>query len=313
MHSTSTYHRRMTLRFAFRALLGAAGVVVLAPQALAQTPIPPATFAPSLMPPTARALGTGGAMRGFATGDSGPQLNPSGISLLRAYSVEGSYLHNSAVHSHDVRISAVDSTSAFNLGGALYCSYHHDSPTDATSQSGYLCGTALSFPILDKVFLGASANYNHFTNDANSTKTGLTFDAGLTVRPVSMLSVGVVGTNLFDKGMPWAPRTLGGGVALLPLPTLILLFDTVWQKVYDGSRDQVLSYMGGGEFSFAGSAAFRFGGGRDGLSKNGYVAGGISLLSSDIGALDVGVHQDVSGNTKTTIVGVSARIFVPSV
>jgi hypothetical protein len=246
------------------------------------------------MPPTARALGTGGAMRGFATGDSGPQLNPSGISLLRAYSVEGSYLHNSAVHSHDVRISAVDSTSAFNLGGALYC-------------------TALSFPILDKVFLGASANYNHFTNDANSTKTGLTFDAGLTVRPVSMLSVGVVGTNLFDKGMPWAPRTLGGGVALLPLPTLILLFDTVWQKVYDGSRDQVLSYMGGGEFSFAGSAAFRFGGGRDGLSKNGYVAGGISLLSSDIGALDVGVHQDVSGNTKTTIVGVSARIFVPSV
>ena len=54
------------------------------------------------------------------------------------------------------------------------------------------------------------------------------------------------------------------------------------------------------------------GGGRDGLSKNGYVAGGISLLSGDIGALDVGLRQDVSGNTKATIVGVSARLFVPS-
>ena len=267
-----------------------------------------------MTPLTVRALGTGGAMRGFATGDNGPQLNPSGISLLRSYSVEGSYLYNSAVHSHDARVSAVDSTSAFNLGGALYCSYHSDSPTDTTNQSGYLCGTALSFPILDKVFLGASANYNHFTNDANTTKTGLTFDAGLTVRPVSIISVGAVGTNLFDKGMPWAPRTLGGGVALLPMPTLILLFDTVWQKVYDeSSRDQAISYMGGGEFSFAGSAAFRFGGGRDGRAKNGYVAGGISLLSSDIGALDLGVRQDVSGQNKTTIFGISARLFVPTI
>jgi hypothetical protein len=70
--------------------------------------------------------------------------------------------------------------------------------------------------------------------------------------------------------------------------------------------------MGGGEFSFGGSAAFRLGGGRDGLSKNGYIAGGISLLSADIGALDLGVRQDVSGNTKATIFGVSARLFVPT-
>ena len=293
----------MVLRFALRAALGAAGVVALAPQAFAQT----------MSPLTPRALGTGGAMRGFAAGDSGPQLNPSGISLLRSYSVEGSYQYGSVANSQDARLSAVDSTSAFNVGGALYYGYHHDSPTDSTSQSGHLFGASLSFPILDKVFLGGSANYLRFTDTTSTTNTGFTFDAGMTVRPVSMLSAGAVATNLFDKSLPGAPRTFGGGVALLPLPTLILFFDTVWQKVYgDSSRDQVTSYMGGGEFSFASSAAFRLGGGRDGLSKNGYVAGGISLLSGDIGALDVGLRQDVSGNTKATIVGVSARLFVPS-
>jgi hypothetical protein len=295
----------MVFRLVLPALLGAAGVAALAPQAFAQT---------TLSPLTARALGTGGAMRGFATGDSGPQLNPSGISLLRAYSVEGSYLYDSVASSQDVRLSAVDSTSAFNLGGALYYDYHHDSPTDSTSRSSHLFGASLSFPILDKVFLGASANYLRFTDATGTTNTGFTFDAGITVRPVSMLSVGAVSTNLFDKGLPWAPRTLGGGLAFLPIPTLILFFDTVWQKVYDSpyQTSTVTSYMGGGEFSFAGSAAFRLGGGRDGLSKNGYLAGGISVLSAEIGALDVGVHQDVSGTNKATIVGVSARIFVPS-
>jgi hypothetical protein len=31
-----------------------------------------------------------------------------------------------------------------------------------------------------------------------------------------------------------------------------------------------------------------------------------------VGSLDVGLRQDVSGNSKSTIVGVSARLFVPA-
>jgi hypothetical protein len=31
-----------------------------------------------------------------------------------------------------------------------------------------------------------------------------------------------------------------------------------------------------------------------------------------VGALDVGLRQDVSGNSKSTIVGVSARLFIPA-
>ena len=106
---------------------------------------------------------------------------------------------------------------------------------------------------------------------------------------------------------------MGGGAAFLPLPTLIFAFDAVYQRVYgDSSRDSTTHYMGGGEFSFSSSAAIRAGGGWDGLTKSGYLSAGVSAISGEVGALDVGLRQDVSGSSKTTIVGISARLFVPS-
>ena len=252
-------------------------------------------------------------MRAVATGDAGPQLNPSGISLLRAYLIEGSYQYGSAANSHDARISAVDSTSGFNLGGALYYTYHRDSPGSGVNQTGHLFGGSLSFPLLDKIFFGGSAKYIRFTDETGTTHKGFTFDAGLTVRPIPQLSIGAVGYNLLDRDTRWAPRAVGGGIAVLPMPTLLFVFDSVVEKVYgDPTRDQVMYYMGGGEMSFSSLAAVRAGGGRDGYNKSSYVSGGLSVLSADIGALDLGLRQDVSGAKKATIFGVSARLFVPS-
>jgi len=100
---------------------------------------------------------------------------------------------------------------------------------------------------------------------------------------------------------------------VLPSPMLLFVFDTVMEKFYGNStRDKVMYYMGGGEFSFATSIAVRAGGGHDGMSGNAYVSAGVSTLSADIGALDLGLRQDVSGQKKVTVLGISARIFVPS-
>jgi hypothetical protein len=263
--------------------------------------------------PGTRALGLGGAMRAVATGDSGPLLNPSGISLIRTYQLEGSYQYVDPLSSHDARISAVDSTSGFNVGGALYYDYHRDSPAAGVTETGHLGGASLSFPFAEKIFVGGSAKYIHYGDPVAGTHSGFTFDAGITLRPLPQFSLGVVGCNLVDKGTVWAPRSLGGGAALLPIPALLFVFDTVIEKVYaDPTRDQAIHYMGGGEFSFASSAAIRAGGGRDGLSKNSYVSAGISVLSAEVGALDVGFRRDISGASKSTFLGVSGRLFVPS-
>jgi len=251
-------------------------------------------------------------MRAAATGDSGPKLNPSGISLMRAYFLEGNYQYGSTGGSHDARISAVDSTSAFNLGGAFYYTYHHETTPDDHSQSGHLVGGSLSFPVFDKVFLGGNVKYLHFTDASGTIKSGITFDAGLTIRPVPLFSLAAIGYNLRDLDLPWAPRAVGGGVALLPIPMLLFAFDAVAEKVYgDSTRDKAWYFMGGGEFSFAASAAIRAGGGHDGLTKNGYLSAGISTVSSEVGALDFGIRRDISGNRQSTIVGLSARLFVP--
>lgn len=249
-------------------------------------------------------------MRAIATGDAGPQLNPSGISLMRAFQVEGAYQYGKTADSHDARISAVDSTSAFNLGGALSYAYHHASPGGVT-QTGHLIGVSISFPFADKIFVGGSAKYLRSSGTTNPS--GFTFDAGLTVRPVSQLSVGVAGYNLRDFDLAWLPRGVGGGVAFLPLPTLIFVFDAVYEKVYgDASRDSTTHYMGGGEFSFSSSGAIRAGGGWNGLTNNGYLSAGVSAISGEVGAVDVGLRQDVTGPSTTTIVAISVRLFVPT-
>jgi len=272
----------------------------------------PSALADGILFPSPRPLGTGGAMRAIATGDAGPQLNPSGISLLRAYLVEGSYQYGSAVNSQDARISAVDSTSGLNLGGALYYSYHRDSPSEGVNETGNLFGGSLSFPLLDKLFLGGSAKYVRFT-DPLGTHSGFTFDAGLTLRPIPQLCIGAVGYNLLDRETRWAPRAVGGGIAILPMPVLLFVFDAVLEKVYgDSTRDQTMYYMGGGEISFSSAAAIRAGGGRDGFNRTTYISAGLSVLSADIGAIDVGLRRDVSGEKKATIFGVSARLFVPT-
>jgi hypothetical protein len=271
----------------------------------------PSVFAEGVLFPGARPLGTGGAMRAMATGDAGPQLNPSGISLLRAYQVEGDYQYGRTAGSNDARIAVVDSTSDINLGGALDYTYHHES--EGGTQSAHLVGLSLSYPFADKVFVGGSVKYLYLSAAGDATRTGFTFDAGVTIRPVRQVSVAAVGYNLNDLGVEWLPRGVGGGIAVVPTPMLLILFDTVYEQTYgDPSRDTATCFLGGAEFSFSAAGAVRAGGGFDGVTKNGYVSAGVSTVSADVGALDLGLRQDVSGQAKTTIIGISVRWFISS-
>lgn len=252
-------------------------------------------------------------MRAAATGDAGPMLNPSGISLVRAYTAEGAYQYGSRDSTHDVHASLVDSTSGFNLGGALFYTFHTASPAGAT-QTGHLGGASLSFPLGDLVFLGGTAKYLYFSTEASgttNTKKEFTFDAGLTIRPAQFLALAVVGYNLTNPETSFAPQSLGGGVSVSFVPGLLLLLDGVLERVSgDPTRSKAYYIMGGGEY-LAKTLAARLGGGRDGFNKNGYLSGGVSFVSG-VGALDISMRQDISGDRKGTFVGVSGRLFVPA-
>jgi hypothetical protein len=160
------------------------------------------------------------------------------------------------------------------------------------------------------VFIGVTGKYLHY-----SDARGFTVDTGLTIRPAQFLSLAAVGYNLTNPGNS-APQAVGGGACLSLVPGLLLLVDSVLERVSKEStnpqetRSSAYYVMGGGEY-LARTVAVRLGGGWDGLNRNGYLSGGLSFVSG-VGALDVSARQDISGDRKGTFVGVSARLFVPA-
>jgi hypothetical protein len=290
------------------AMLSCAAAITLVSPAWAATPPVPGT----------RSLGLGGALRGAATGDTGLTLNPSGMSLMRAYVIEAAYARDSfgSSKSNLGRLSIVDSTSAFNLAGGVYYQYLANDLGAGIDRSGHEGGVALSIPLGEHLFIGGTTKYLRLrTGGPTSTMVkGFTFDAGLTLKPVGAVTIGLVGQNLADLHTDRAPRTLGGGITVGATADFLLAFDAVYDfttRRDTGGTGKVWTLMGGAEYLFAKVFALRAGGGRRGTSRAGYLSGGASYIAQ-IGALDLGFQQDLSGNAKETFIGISARLFLPA-
>ncbi|HEY6475764.1 MAG TPA: hypothetical protein VI456_04230 [Polyangia bacterium] len=273
-----------------------------------------------LTPP--EALGMGGAARAWATGDEGPLMNPSGMSLTKAYALTGSYEYASRLSDQFLHASIVDSTSPFNLAGGLYYTYHAQSPSGAPSGSGHEAGFALSYPFGPYVSIGTTVKYFKLLNgDAYAGHDGgVTFDVGATIRPTQILSIGAVGTNLRDLGSSEATRAIGYGLALLPFGSLLVTADGLTRRTADNQTGRKgTSLMGGAAYTFAGKVAGRAGGGYDASTGNGYLTVGASAVSA-IGAIDVGLRQDVTsglivaggGEARETVLGIGFRLFIPA-
>ncbi len=263
-----------------------------------------------------RGLAMGGAGRADARGDEGPLVNPAGMSLARVYTVEGGYQYVDRGLGHVVHTSAVDSTSGFNLAGGLFYSYRTGSPSGGGHLIGHEPGLALSFPFGEHLLVGISGKYLRVSGgpveaDGRSSHSGFTADAGVIFRAGSMLTVGVAGYNLRDLSTVQAPVGVGYGIAFTPTADLVIAVDGVHDfTTTDPNRGVTTTVGGGAEYVFQRRVVFRAGGGRDGGSEHGYLSGGLAGIS-ELGAVDFGFRQDVTGNQKLTFIAVGLRLFVP--
>jgi hypothetical protein len=270
-----------------------------------------------------RAIGMGEAGRAFAVGDSGPMLNPSGMSLVKNFQVmEGAYGYSSRLGAHTLRASMVDNTSGFGIAGGLYYNYRIAEPPSGLSGRGHEAGLALSVPIAARATLGGTVKYFNLSGleamsvvETMARQGGVTFDLGATISLLPKLSVGVVGTNLRDLHNSNATQGIAYGVAVIPRPDLVLAADG-WTRFtpdnYTGRNGT--SVMVGGDLTLAGKYGIRLGGGFDAATANGYGTAGVSFVS-DIGAIDASVRQDIvmTGNvSRGTIAAVSLRLFIPA-
>ncbi len=267
-------------------------------------------------------LGMGGASRAWAVGDAGPLLNPSGMSLTKAYTLEGAYEYASRLSDDFFHASVVDSTSTYNLAGGLTYTYHSANRGGGVSASGHEVGLALSFPFAEYVSVGGTLKYFKLegADDVGGKDGGITFDLGITVRPTPALSLALVGSNLRPLDSGQAPQGVGYGVALLPLPSLVLALDGLTRLTADDQTGRKgTSIMGGGSFTIAERFAVRAGGGYDAATGNGYATVGFSGIS-EIGAIDLGLREDLTRaeaspgveRPRETVAGVSLRLFIPA-
>src|SRR5262249_7982700 len=148
-------------------------------------------------------------------------------------------------------------------------------PENGISGSGHEAGFALSAPLGQYVALGGTLKYLHLSGDqAPADQTGgLTFDVGLTIRPMPLFTLGVVGTNLRDLSNSRAPRTIGYGAAILPMANLMVAADGVTPfdaNTYTGRKGT--SIRAGADLLIAERFAARLGGGFDGITGNGYAS-----------------------------------------
>jgi hypothetical protein len=299
------------LSFLFCALALACGLASRPAEAAALEVVPP------------RVLGMGNAGRAAASGTAGPTLNPSGISLVRSYVVEGAYEYLSAEQGNAFHAVIADSTSGSNVGGGLRYTYANAAPAGtwegAEALSRHEIGLSLSFPFNDHVAIGATGRYlrtaRTLPGGSEEKNTGITYDAGITIRPVSIFSIGFVGYGLRDMKDPQAPFGYGGGIALVPMPEFVLVADAaVDLRRYvpeGGDQRKAVTISGGAEYTSAARLAMRAGGGRDGLRRAGFGTLGASVLSES-GALDVGGRLDFNEGDKVWMIGVSLRLFVPA-
>jgi hypothetical protein len=264
-----------------------------------------------------RAIGMGETGRGYAVGDSGPLLNPSGMSIVKNFQVlEATYAYASRLHGHTLHAAMVDNTSGFGIAGGLYYTYRASEPGGGVTGHGHEGGLALSVPIANRVMLGGTVKYFSLSGlDAPDDHTGgVTFDVGGTIMLLPKVSVAVVGTNLRDLHNSNATQGVGYGVALIPIADLVLAADGFTSLTPDNQTGRKgTGFMVGGDLTLGGKFDIRLGGGFDAATNNGYGAAGLSS-ASEVGAIDAGIRQDLfigEGSRRATVVGVSLRLFIP--
>ncbi|HLV61007.1 MAG TPA: hypothetical protein VKY51_06340 [Fredinandcohnia sp.] len=239
-----------------------------------------------------RSLGMGNAFRAVGTSNEALYFNPAGVVVTRRYQVDGHYGFSPGDRMTLWNASIVDSKTA-NVGVGI--GYSHLSGMGGPLEtSGSLVHFGLGVPLSSRVAMGVNFKYLGFSRpeDTNS----VTADAGLIVRPLPILSLGVVGYNLIDVASDLAPMRVGGGISVGNDTLLRLSFDAVF--ALEEGDPLGTTYHAGAEYFFDGVLPIRIGAERrEGEDRN-FLTAGIGLVSP-MAALEAGFAQGVGGGGRS--------------
>jgi hypothetical protein len=179
---------------------------------------------------SARMAAMGGALRALGNGVTGIYLNPANIALTRVYHLQalGQFWPEASRQTYGA--AAIDSsTSRFAAG--IAGQYGVMDP-DGVDRRWTDVRLALAYPLSDHLYVGLTGRYlklrqNGFARPGfglpppslassglagEPIVDGVSFDAGIAIKPTDALYIGLLGTNLSSPGNGFQPTMFGGGV-----------------------------------------------------------------------------------------------------
>jgi hypothetical protein len=249
----------------------------------------------------ASAFGTGGAFHAHGLGAETVIGNPAALVLHRRYQIELSGAWDASSKFAFANAAVVDSSSS-ELGAGV--GYHLvTAGRGETQRTTHLSSLALAFPVVPALSLGVAGRYAIATG-ASDIK-GITLDAGLTIRPIQPLAIGLSGHNLIDFG-----NADFGRYAVLSAAFLGSVFNVSAEARSDfPSAEAPLKpiFSGGAEFLAGGAFPLRAGYTFDSAALAHFVSGGLGVYG-DEGGVDVAYRHELGGSTQ--MLALTFKLFI---
>jgi hypothetical protein len=282
-----------------------------------------AKAAPSELPPevgynygeieSPRSAATGGALRATATGTSALFINPANMALAKLYHLSGIAQIYPEAGKQSYGGAIVDSIiSASSVAGGFGGTWTQQDPEGLKRESTDL-RFALALPVSDVLFIGAAGRMLSFSQNglgplglspvsgglpyANILNT-FTFDAGVTLRPISQLAIALTGHNLTNPDTALVPVSGGLGLGLIT-DVLSVSADAVLEsRTFQKNNVRI---MGGAEVLVADKFVVRGGYRFDSGLATHAVSGGFGYVDPRF-AVDASVRRGVAGEEYTAVI-----------
>jgi len=306
--------------------IGASGVF-----AVLLTTAVPAVAEPSQVAPevgwnygemeTARSTALGGATRAVSSSVTALYSNPANMASAQLYHLEAIGQIWPEANRQSYGIGLVDSITS-RLAGGIAANYTLQDG-DGVGRKAADVRFGLAYPLGDRVFLGVGGKYLRLTqrsqgpfgpgylsgrSSSEPLVNHFNVDAGATFKPIDVLAISVVGSNLANPGHGFFPTSLSGGAAFSSHDITVegdLLADFT---TYDKTK---MRAMFGGEVLLADHFPLRVGYRYDEGQTSHAIGGGAGYIDQQFG-VEAAVRRTVAGEPVTTVV-ISLQFYVESV
>lgn len=268
---------------------------------------------------TPRSAALAGGLRALSSSTEALFLNPANMAATRVYHVAGAAQIWPQASRQSYGGAAVDSVvNKQRISGGLAANWTRQDP-DGVDRNLFDFRFALAAPLSDQFLFGGGLRYLSVAEDGFPSGTGglrpsvaaaglqdrdiiadLTFDAGVTLKPMPELSLSLVGQNLTDAGHGFLPLLFGGGAGFGNDDFSLELDAVADFTTYEATTMRI---MGGGEVLLGDSFPIRAGYGYDEGPDMQMISGGLGFVAREF-SLDAAVRGAVQGpNSVTFVIG----------